>query len=142
MPRQINWEQIYQYWSKTGDSAAKIALKFNVSKRAIAERIAQWKANPVSHKTPTPAPVFANPNTVKNDLDVVDGAIGRLSTVILSTNDERVLGGIATALVRLIQFRQQLQPPTAAQLAEAAISAGISPQDFIRELDDRWRQQA
>jgi len=58
------------------------------------------------------------------------------------SEDERSLGGLAGGLVRLLEYRRKISPPTAALLAEMVLALGISPTEFVRELRDKWQLKA
>ena len=80
----------------------------------------------------------------QDERSIVEGAIEDLADAmnIAKSEDLRALGGLAGALVRLLEYRRRLVPPTAAELAEQAIALGIPPHEFIRELKEKWSAQA
>jgi len=77
-----------------------------------------------------------------DELEVVNLAIADLSSALSGSEDERSLGGLAGGLVRLLEYRRKISPPTAALLAEMVLALGISPTEFVRELRDKWQLKA
>ncbi|MEO1399695.1 MAG: hypothetical protein AAFV72_00390 [Cyanobacteria bacterium J06635_1] len=78
-------------------------------------------------------------------LQIVDLAIADLSSAMQTQaqfNLPQGMGACAGGLVRLLEFRRKLQPPTAAELAEQVIALGISPQEFTAELSRQWAKTA
>jgi len=80
----------------------------------------------------------------QDERSIVEGAIEDLADAmgVAKSEDLRALGGLAGALVRLLEYRRRLVPPTAAELAEQAIALGIPPHEFIHVLKDKWSAQA
>jgi hypothetical protein len=56
--------------------------------------------------------------------------------------DARSMGGIAGGLVKLLEYRRKVQPQTAAEVVELAIGLGISPNEFIDQLEVAWQRRA
>lgn len=164
MPKQIDWEAIRKYWQQTGASSQAIADQFGVSKRSVDERLPKWreteksaqkvvpiaeaKAKAKSVNTdPTP---YRNPPSVRrqksqvDEVEIVENAIVSLDSLLscCSPEDTRGVGGIAGALVKLLEYRRKIQPPTAAELAEQAIALDLRPDEFMQALRDAWRLRA
>lgn len=108
---------------------------------------------------PPPASTHNNPPSVRprrqrgevDELEIVEDAIENLATLLGCSGmsdgsdrpiDTRGIGGIAGALVKLLEYRRKIQPPTAAELAEQAIAMGVSPDQFMQALRDAWRLRA
>lgn len=70
--------------------------------------------------------------------DAIEALSGLLQRDNISVNSPGV-GSTASALVRLLEYRRKLEPPTASELAEVAIAQGISPHEFMEELQKQWR---
>lgn len=134
-----------------GRTQREIAEIFGVSTRTI-ERWADkdgWgqrikKVIPIkSTRSPDYEP---GPRSVRGKIDenkIVDGAIVSLDYLLSRPDlDTRGVGGIATALVKLLEYRRKIQPPTAAELANQAIELGYSPEQFLSALREQWRLQA
>jgi hypothetical protein len=87
-----------------------------------------------------------------DELEIVEFAIADLSAAMYAASksgddngkgiDVRALGGLAGGLVRLLEYRRKICPPTAAELAELAIALGCSPETFMQALHETWRKQA
>jgi hypothetical protein len=164
-PRRIEAKRLAL---EKGWTQAKIASHFSVTTRTV-ERWAQkdgWGAlkqaqNVVSiseARKPSPSPSTPrNPPSIRqstadsiDEIQVVEGAIASLYTMITGINDRgddipvdtRGIGGIAGALVRFLEYRRKIKPPTAAELAEQVIAMGISPAEFVSELKQQWQQRA
>lgn len=117
----------------------------------IAEAKAKAKSIPTD---PTP---YRNPPSVRrqksqvDEFEIVENAIVSLDLLLGSMGgmsddgrpvDTRGVGGIAGALVKLLEYRRKIQPPSAAELAEQVIALGISPTEFARELREQWHLRA
>lgn len=156
MPKIIDWEAIYRHWKKTGANSSAIARKFGISKRAVDERIPQWRASSdapankivqlqAQQRPPVTPAVAVRRAEQSDDLTIVGNAIQDVAAALgkaANGEDLRSLGGIATGLVRLIELKLKLQPRTAAELAEVAISQGVRPEDFLKALKDQWQLRA
>lgn len=125
--------------------------------------ISEAKPKPQPSLQAAPASTHSNPPSTRprrqrgeiDELEIVEGAIANLSLLLGDTDrdcmeneygrvkpiDTRGIGGIAGALVRLLEYRRKIQPPTAADLAEQVIALGISPSEFVAELKQRWQLQ-
>lgn len=153
-----------------GETIAAIAQQLEVSRRTI-ERWADagaWreqrdvipigqarKSKAVVNSSATP---HQNPPSVRrqrrgdpiDELLIVEEAIASLALLISGMSsagedipiDTRGIGGTAGALVRLLEYRRKIAPPTAAALAEQAIAMGIAPHEFVAELKAKWQQRA
>jgi hypothetical protein len=152
-----------------GETIAAIATRFEMSRRQI-ERWAKagnWreakealgKTNVVPMQKPkavvqTTAPPMRSKRKASeiDELQIVELAIADLSAAMYAASnssddngkgiDVRALGGLAGGLVRLLEYRRKICPPTAAELAELAIAIGYSPETFMQALHEAWRRQA
>ena len=140
-----------------GETIQAIADRFNISRRTV-ERWADagnWReekeqqsnvvplAKPKQPKLVTHPPIRAplrRSDSGIDDLEVIEGAIAELSAS-LPVAEDKSKGGIATALGRLVELRQKMQPKTAAELAQQVIDLGISPAEFVAELKEKWQQR-
>lgn len=93
---------------------------------------------PYQRQTPKPARRFDESAIVD---DVIANLVNALTSDRLSVTSPGV-GSAVGALVKLMEYRRKIQPPTAKEWAEQAIALGISPHEIARELRDGWRQQA
>lgn len=138
-------ERTIEMWSKDGGWEA---LKRANNVVPIGEAKSK-QAKPINSQ---PAPVRVRTRRAEIDeLDIVEGAIESLSGLLTGMTlggedrpiDTRGVGGVAGALVKLLEYRRaRLKPATAAEVAEMAIGLGISPQEFIAELKVKWAQRA
>ncbi|PHJ65149.1 hypothetical protein VF05_21670 [Nostoc linckia z3] len=133
-------------------------MRFGISKRAVEKRASDegWAAlrqaqngqqpkNAVRASTPIPYSPPSNRRDLReiDEVEIIDCAIASLSCILAGGGeDTRGIGGIATGLCRLIELRNKLVPKTAADLADMAMALGISPQDFIRALNDQCQKKA
>ncbi len=74
-------------------------------------------------------------------LEMVDDAIAVLSGALHGEVPPGMLGSIANSLKNLLEYRRKICPITAAEIAEMTIEAGITPDDFIREIRLAWKEQ-
>jgi transposase-like protein len=153
-----------------GETIAAIARRFEMSRRQIErwaeagnwreEKKALGKTNVVPMQKPNAKPqtTTAPPTRSKrkaseiDELEIVELAIADLSAAMYAASkssddngkgiDVRALGGLAGGLVRLLEYRRKICPPTAAELAELAIALGCSPETFMQALHETWRKQA
>lgn len=134
-----------------GETIAAIAETIGVTRRTI-ERWAgegAWRekrGNVVSIKK-QPKPDIPRPKRQRgaiDEMELIEMALGDVSSAMstASSEDLRALGGLATALCRLIELRRKVQPPTVAVLAEQAIDLNISPSEFMAELSKQWKLRA
>ena len=96
----------------------------------------------------------SNPRPVRkldgpiDELESIDGAIATLATALTGTGDghnaapANSLGSIAGGLCKLIELRRKIAPPTAVDLAHQLLELGITPQEFVEELRDQWRNRS
>lgn len=160
------WKKAKDAYLGSSDSLAAIAMRYGISKRAVEQRASEegWAAlrqpkkvaaKPAAAAAPSDdaPPVRVTYPRQRGELDeieIVESAISSLSVMLMGVNDRgedvpvdtRGIGGIAGALVRLLEYRRKIKPPTAADLAEQAIALGLSPQEFTRELRERWPARA
>ncbi len=148
MPKKIDWEPIKRAYLASGESYAAIATRFDVSERAVEKRASEegWARSRTEihaevRPAPKPRPIPAR-GTV-DEISVLENAIADLSAGIADGETPiKSKEAAATALVRLLEYREKLMPPTAADLAERAIALGISPEQFIEELRQAWAAQS
>lgn len=146
MPKKIDWEPIKRAYFVTGDSYAAIAARFDVSERAIEKRASEegWaRSRAEIHAEPAPKPVSKPRQAVKgaNAIDeIIENAIADLSADLVDAPIKSKESAV-TALVRLLEYREKINPTTATDLAERAISLGISPEQFLEELRQAWAAQ-
>lgn len=145
MPKRIEWEPIKRAYLVSGKSLEAIAAEFGVSLRSVETRSAeeQWakcrdRLAPKKSEDKPRRP--RRQSTGVDELEVVDAAIADLSAD-LTDSPIRSKESAATALVRLLEYREKLVPMTAADLAARAIELGISPEKFVEELREQWAAQ-
>lgn len=150
------WNKAKDDYVSGDESLAAIALRFGISKRAVEKRASDegWAAlrqaqsgskatARVSKPAPLPPPTRRSGPQDFDEIEILTSAIASLSGILSGgSEDTRGIGSVATGLCRLIELRNKLLPKTAADLADMAISLGISPQEFIRALSDKWEKQA
>ncbi len=147
MPKKIDWEPIKRAYFASGESYAAIATRFGISERAVEKRASEegWARSrtQISEEIQAPKAKPAKRPTVTADLDAlttIDLAIADLSAD-MADSPIKSKESAATALVRLLEYRQKLAPTTAAELAERAIELGITPDQFLEELRQAWQPQ-
>lgn len=154
MPKRIDWEPIKKAYLEEAETYASLALRFGIGKSTIEARASSegWAAlkeskfSGVSRVAPQNTRIHPRGEWVNRNLDEVE----ILETAILSLSgyfsvgleDTRGIGAIATGLCKLIELRNKLLPKTAADLADMALALDISPEEFIRQLSEKWRQRA
>ncbi len=145
MPKKIDWETIKRAYLASGESYAAIADRFGVSLRSVEQHAADdgWHTSrtglgekPKVNKT-RPTPRDRGPI---DQIEVIESAIADLSADLVDS-PIRSKESAATALVRLLEYREKLLPTTPAELAERAIALGISPDAFLEELRKAWSLQ-
>jgi hypothetical protein len=168
MPKKIDWKAIEKAYRSSDDSPAALALRFGVSKRSIEIKAEQegWKASreaktivtasrSVNDSDPTP---HRNPPARRSrgsgdidELEIVEEAIVYLSMLLGGMSggsedrpiDTRGIGGVAGAMVKLLEYRRKnLKPATAADVANLAIALNIPPHEFVAELKRAWQLRA
>jgi transposase-like protein len=86
-----------------------------------------------------------------DELEIVESAIVNLDLLLgcmcgASGDDRPVdtrgVGTTAGALVKLLEYRRKVQPPTAAELAEQVLALNINPAEFAQELKRAWQLRA
>ena len=151
MPKKIDWEEIRKYWQQNAASSTAIADHFGVSKRSVDDRIPQWRTTekPASNVIQLqPKPKVQNPRLdfrrgdgePIDDLLAVEAAIANLHDSLPAALDQSK-GGIAWALVKLIELKRKIKPETVTDLVERAIELDISPEEFLTELNNAWQRK-
>lgn len=158
-PRRIKAKELSL---KQGLTQAAIAQKLGVSTRTVERWASQdgWGARRTAQQAKKVISIASKPKHPEghtsphrrerrtiDELETVEGAICSLALLIDFSNDHdhqidtRGIGGIASALVRLLEYRRKISPPTAAALADQVIELGISPSEFVGELKQKWQLQ-
>lgn len=165
-------EQVKQAYLSSTDSLVVIAAQFGVGERTVEgwSKDGGWdalkkaqKVVPIgqprasskpSSSTRIDEPVRVRPRRQRGDIDeleIVENAIVNLDLLIAGMGgmsddgrpvDTRGIGTTAGALVKLLEYRRKIQPPTAAELAEQMITLGIPPHEFVAELKRQWQVRA
>jgi hypothetical protein len=148
-----------------GETISAIATRFEMSRRQVGrwanaggwreEKEALGKSNVVPMQKPNAKPqtTTAPPTRSKrkaseiDELEIVELAIADLSAAMYAASngegiDVRALGGLAGGLVRLLEHRRKICPPTAAELAEMALALDMTPAEIVAELKAKWQQRA
>ena len=146
MPKKILWEEVKRAYLMSGKSLAAIALEFGVSQRSIERYSAEqdWAKSreQATASKPSPKPRPQRSQAELDQMTVIESAIADLSAGIADADTPiKSKEAAATALIRLLEYREKLQPPTAADLAERAIALGINPDAFLEALREAWSQQ-
>ncbi|MEH2201194.1 hypothetical protein [Nostoc sp.] len=155
MPKIIDWEEIRKHWQQTGASSSAIATQFGVSKRAVDDRIPQWRtteklSSNVVQLQPKPYEKFGGtkpPVATRrrdtseglDDIEVIQSAIADIHGSLPGA--ELGKGSMATALVKLIELKRKLKPETVADLVERAIELEVAPEEFMTELRNAWQRR-
>ena len=144
MPKKINWREIKETYLAEDVTYTELASRFDVSLSSIEHRASKegWKYLEKTAKQPQKLTVFAGGKSNKVDeLELLDTAIHSLSTGVNSA-EFKSAEGCATALVKLLEARQKFSPKSASDIADMCLNLNISPQDFIRELSNKWQARA
>lgn len=170
MPKHIDWKTIEAAYLNSGHSLEEIAAQFGVSERAIKGKAAEgsWSARRKAQKVvpigeakklqPQPESTHDRPRTRQqrerqqiDEVAILESAIVSLDLVLAGMSgggmddrpiDTRGIGSVAGALVKLLEYRRKIEPPTVAALAEMAIELGVSPTEFMKALSENWQQRA
>ncbi len=139
-----------------GETIASIASGLGVNRRTI-ERWADeggWRELKQAEKVVSiNKPRIDEPAKVRpkrpsrgqiDELDLIETALCDVSSAMstASSEDLRSLGGLATALVKLLEYRRKVQPPTVAELAEQMIGLNVPPNEIVAELKRQWQLRA
>lgn len=150
-------ERAEKIYKEEGISQAAIAKRLGISTRTVerwasadgwgpkvAERrkVVQFEkpAHPYSKEEKAKRP----PSKGINELELVETAIIDISVKLNTSEggDTRGIGSMAGAMVRLLEYRRKIKPPTAAELAEQALDLGITPAEFAKQLREAWQARA
>lgn len=143
-------------WCSEGHWADKRKAQKVISIDEAKSKTQPPKPKPVNTATPTPnrEPIRARSLRRRGEIDefqIVEDAIDCLSGLLIGMSagpednrqiDTRGIGGTAGALVKLLEYRRKIAPPTAREMAEQVLMLGIDPKEFARELRERWLQRA
>lgn len=146
-----------------GETIASIAARFGVNRKTI-ERWAtegNWREQKQAEKVVSiNKPRESDEPAIRvrtrrqrgqiDELEIVEGAIVNLDLLLSGMCgasedrpiDTRGIGSTAGALVKLLEYRRKIQPPTAAELAEQMIALGIPPTELVAELKRQWQLRA
>lgn len=93
---------------------------------------------------PSPKPKPPRPRGQQvDDLDICKDVILDLRDEITDRKCKGAgMGQIAMALARLIELKRRIAPPTVDELVGLAIELGYGPDEFIAELQRRWKNIA
>lgn len=162
MPKIINWDKIKQDYLSSDATMAELALKHGVSKRAIEQRAADdgWKAmkkglEGQDYQKLKEEAKFKRRLKVKRAAEDGIDEVEIVTTTIISLHqlvadmtsgdgpvDTRGIGGVAGALVKMLEYRRRINPPGLEDLVEQVIAMGYSPEDFVHELAAMWSKQS
>ncbi|HEY9644775.1 MAG TPA: hypothetical protein V6C88_00315, partial [Chroococcidiopsis sp.] len=56
--------------------------------------------------------------------------------------DTRGVGGVASAMIRCMEYRRKINPPSVADLAEQIVEMGVSPTELVNALKTQWEKLA
>lgn len=151
------WTEIRSAYVRGQATLAELALRYGIGKSTLMNKSCQegWtalkKAGAPSESTDDDtdktdnidAPqikrskVTTSASYFQETEEVINNAILILNQ---SLPEARVRSAEATvlALCKLLELRQKLAPPTAADLAERVLELGISPYEFVKELREKW----
>lgn len=152
----VKWDTIRIYFENLSGitrkaAIAKTALNFELSERTVARKVRaqQWVVglhraqNVIDFKAPSPELGGRVPTTQRDHLRLINGAINGIGNSLEAciTRDLREAAAGASALCKLIELHRAIQPPNAYMLADAAIDAGIRPEQFVETLREAWRSR-
>lgn len=134
-----------------GHPIGEIAAQCGVSRRTIERWIKaeDWRSildagNVIALIQSEPAEKRLKRQQKIDKLALVEAALLDVSDAmnVAKKTDLRALGSLASSLVKLMEFHQKLQPPTAAEVATLALELGIPPSEFVAELKKQWSHPA
>lgn len=142
-----------------GETKSNIARSIGVSRPTLdawikkgdweAQKIAASKVVPMRQREEGETPRERSPRPARlgrsiDELETVEVAICDVSGAMgqASSEDIRSLGGLATALVKLLEYRRKINPPNTAALVEQILEMGVSPAELVAELKQAWQKQA
>lgn len=154
MPKQIDWAAIRKEFieSQKNLTYVELAKRFGVSVSAIEGRAGRsgenWQRLRDAFRLNQTLTIHAeNPAVTQLDIDqldpgaIVDTAILRLYAQ-LGDLQARSLERSVDSLVRLIELRRKLKPPTPAEWAEVAIAEfGLPPAELFEEVKRQWMEE-
>lgn len=120
-------------WANEGDPSWRDLRQSNGQTNVI-----QLQPKP---KPQNPKPAFRQRDGEPiDDLFAVEAAIAHLHDSLPAAIDQSK-GGIAGALVKLIELKRKLKPETVADLVERVIELDIGPEEFLTELNNAWQRK-
>ena len=147
----------------TGETIAAIAQAMGVSRRTI-ERWADegdWRnlrstateqapnvvtltgrSKSAESREPSTHPPIRRraPKGQIDKLEITEDAIVQLSATLAGDVPAQSIGGIAASLVRLMEYHDKKQPDTAIEVAQMALSLGISPTELARQMREQCQR--
>lgn len=136
-----------QRWAKAGKWRERLgerkSPKIVSIKRKEERAIANAKAKPEPVQSAAPCSKGRQGLREIDEQEIVEGAIASLAAILASTEiDTRGIGGVANALIRCLEYRRKIDPPSVAELAEQIVEMGVSPTDLVKALKIQWEKQA
>ncbi|HEY9646516.1 MAG TPA: hypothetical protein V6C88_09115 [Chroococcidiopsis sp.] len=112
-------------------------------KRTEERAAAKVKVEPQTESKPV-SPLAGKQRVRKIDeKEIVEGAIASLAAILSSTEiDTRGVAGVASALIRCLEFRRKIDPPSVAEIAAQIVDLGVSPSELVKELTVEWQKRA
>lgn len=152
-------ENVRQSYVGSNKSLAAVAAEFGVSTRTVELWAAagKWDAIRRGQNIVQFSPSERKPRAISrssydiNEPEIIDGLICGLNGLLLAMMgkpednriiDIRTIGTTATAMVKLLEHRRKIHPPSILDLAGMAIDLGYTPQSFMQALNELWQQQA
>lgn len=133
-----------QRWKDEGDwEGIKDALPTTTKVISIASKPKPVNTDSTPHRNPPSLRVKADS---KDSLSIAEEVIQDLQSELIGVGDTPLNGrdraALANCLKAWVEYRDKLQPKTAADLAEMAIGLGINPAEFMTALKEQWAKRA
>ena len=110
---------------------------------SIASKPKPVNTDPTPHRNP---PALRDRADSKDSLSIAEEVIQDLQAELVGTGETPLNGrdraALANCLKAWVEYRDKLQPKTAADLAEMAIGLGIKPAEFMNALKQQWEKRA
>jgi hypothetical protein len=141
--------QIRRAYVNSRLSPQELADKFGVSDRSVqnwakaenwdaertAEKVIEFARQPRSER-----PSIRGVIDPSNAIAIADLAIKDLQVLLIDSDmSGKDKAAISNSLRQWLEYREKLQPKTAADLADQVIALGIPISEFVRELKERWQ---